>query len=229
MFNIHREELDWGGRKLVLEGNVQGNKPEEKIIRLQAEIAKAPKEIVPLLETIQAHWHWQYFQQNRWRFMQRTQTAAPPGDDFTTWDLPRILAEIDKQFQKVLASADVLKKIPIAEYNDLLEKGTAPDAYRSSRISTGGAQLPCGTVLVRRTPLVAEPCADRRYLPLSARVTPMTSAMSDSASVLYNLCLFIWSLITSRGTADNRRDNLLRLLRTASAVPPESASRNSAV
>src|SRR5688572_14045505 len=31
-------------RKLVLEGNIQGNKPEEKITRLEAEIAKAPKE-----------------------------------------------------------------------------------------------------------------------------------------------------------------------------------------
>src|SRR5262245_61217770 len=56
------------GRKIVLEGQVQGNKPEEKIVRLQAEIAKAPAEMVPVLETLLAHWYWQYFQQNRWRF-----------------------------------------------------------------------------------------------------------------------------------------------------------------
>jgi len=62
------------GKKLALEGTIQGNKPEEKIKRMRA--------------------------------------------------------EIDKQFQKVLASADVLKKISIAEYNDLLEKGTTPDGYR---------------------------------------------------------------------------------------------------
>ncbi|HWQ91667.1 MAG TPA: hypothetical protein VN673_08345, partial [Clostridia bacterium] len=30
------------GRKITLEGNIQGNKPEEKITRLEAEIAKAP-------------------------------------------------------------------------------------------------------------------------------------------------------------------------------------------
>ena len=82
------------------------------------------------MEAILAHWYWQYFQQNRWRFLQRTQTAEGSGPDLQTWDLPRILAEIDKQFQKVLASADALKKIPIGEYNDLLEKGTAPDSYR---------------------------------------------------------------------------------------------------
>ncbi len=118
------------GQKIALEGNIQGNKPEEKITRMRAEIDKAPAEMRPVMEAILANWYWHYFQQNRWRFMQRSQTAAPPGEDFTTWDLPRILGEIDKQFQKALSSADALKKTPIADYNDLLEQGNAPDAYR---------------------------------------------------------------------------------------------------
>src|SRR4051812_46617558 len=71
-------------RKIVLEGNIEGNKAEEKITRLEAEIAKAPRELLPLLETILANWYWHYFQNNRWRFMQRTATAAAPGKDFTT-------------------------------------------------------------------------------------------------------------------------------------------------
>jgi hypothetical protein len=118
------------GEKIALEGNIQGNKPEEKITRLEAEIAKAPKEMVPLMDTLLAEWYWQYFQQNRWRFMQRTATAAQPGKDFTTWDLPRLFAEIDKQFQKAIAAEKVLKATPITAWNDLLPKGTMPDSYR---------------------------------------------------------------------------------------------------
>ena len=117
-------------RKIVLEGNIQGNKPEEKITRLEAEITRAPKELVPLLDTILANWYWHYFQNNRWRFMRRTATAEAPGQDFTTWDLPRLFAEIDRQFTKALAAADTLKRTPIAGFNDLLTKGTLPDAYR---------------------------------------------------------------------------------------------------
>jgi len=130
------KEKAWGeatkaiARKIVLEGNIQGNKPEEKITRLNAEIARAPKEIVPLLETIRANWHWQYFLQNRWRFMQRTQTAQPAGKDFTTWDLPRLFAEIDSQFQNALAGANTLKKTPVSVFDDLLVKGALPDTYR---------------------------------------------------------------------------------------------------
>jgi hypothetical protein len=118
------------GRKIALEGVIQGNKPEEKITRMDAEIAKAPAEMRPMLEIVQAQWYWQYFLHNRFRFVQRTATAEAPGKDFTTWDLPRLFAEIDKHIQAALAAADQLKKIPIAEYNDLLEKGTLPDDYR---------------------------------------------------------------------------------------------------
>src|SRR6185503_7637850 len=117
-------------RKIVLEGNIQGNKAEEKITRMEAEIAKAPKEIVPMLDTILANWYWHYFQNNRWRFMQRTATAESPGKDFTTWDLPRLFAEIDRQFGKALAQTAVLKKTPITDYKELLEAGTMPDEYR---------------------------------------------------------------------------------------------------
>jgi uncharacterized protein YfaS (alpha-2-macroglobulin family) len=118
------------GRKIALEGVIQGNKPEEKITRLDAEIAKAPAEMQPMLEVVQANWYWQYFQHNRWRFMQRTATAAAPGKDFTTWDLARLFAEIDKHYQKALAAEEQLKKIPVQTFGDLLDKGNMPDSYR---------------------------------------------------------------------------------------------------
>jgi uncharacterized protein YfaS (alpha-2-macroglobulin family) len=118
------------GQKIALEGNIQGNRAEERVIRLEAEIAKAPAEMKPVLETLLAHWYWSYFQQNRWRFMQRTPTAEAPGKDFTTWDLPRLFAEIDRHFQAALAAEATLKATPIASWDGLLEKGTMPDRYR---------------------------------------------------------------------------------------------------
>ncbi len=118
------------GLRIALEGNVQGNKPEEKITRLQAELVKAPEAMKPVLEAILANWYWHYFQQNRWRFLQRTQTAEAPGPDFTTWDLPRILAEIDQHFTKALSHGPRLKATPVSEYDALLQRGSVPDAYR---------------------------------------------------------------------------------------------------
>jgi hypothetical protein len=130
------QDKAWGeaakaiARKIVLEANIQGNKPEEKIKGMDAAIAQAPREVLPVLQTLRAHWYWHYFQQNRWRFMRRTATAEAPGQDFTTWDLPRLFAEIDKHFQAALSHSELLKKTPVSAFDDLLEKGSLPDSYR---------------------------------------------------------------------------------------------------
>jgi hypothetical protein len=116
--------------KIVQEGHIQGNQAEELIVRLEAEIATAPEAMKPVMEGVLGHWYWTYFQQNRWRFMQRTTTAESPGEDILTWDLARILAEIDKHFTLALAAEETLKATPIADWDDLLEKGTVPDTYR---------------------------------------------------------------------------------------------------
>jgi uncharacterized protein YfaS (alpha-2-macroglobulin family) len=117
-------------KKINLEGNIEGNKPEEKIIRMKAEIAARPAEMHPVMNAVLAHWYWNYFQQNRWRFVQRTQTGEAPGDDIQTWDLARIFAEIDKTFEKALSAEKELKATPINQYDILLEKGSIPDKYR---------------------------------------------------------------------------------------------------
>ncbi len=116
--------------KISLEGNIQGNKPEEKITRLEKAIADSPRQMKPVLNAILSNWYWHYFQQNRYRILQRTATASAPGNDFTSWDLPRLLSEIDKQFTVTLAMADSLKDVPVADYQDLLTPGTMPDTFR---------------------------------------------------------------------------------------------------
>jgi hypothetical protein len=116
--------------KIAQNGIIQGGKAEEMIVQLQAEIAAAPEPMKPVMEAVLGHWYWQYFQQNRWRFMQRTQTAEPPGADITTWDLATILTEIDRHFTLALAAEQTLKATPVSAWNDLIEKGTVPDTYR---------------------------------------------------------------------------------------------------
>lgn len=117
-------------KRIVLETQVEGRLPEEGVRRMDAEIEKSSAEIRPILHTLQAHYYWAYFQQNRWRFSQRTATVSAPGPDFTTWDLKRLFAEIDKHYAAALAAEVQLKAIPIATYDDLLPAGTLPDRYR---------------------------------------------------------------------------------------------------
>ncbi|SVC71153.1 uncharacterized protein METZ01_LOCUS324007, partial [marine metagenome] len=125
----HAEAIKALAKRITHEGAVQGNKPEEKITRLRAELEKTPDEAKPLLQTILGHWYWQYFRANRYRFLQRTATAQPLGEDFTTWDLPRLYREIDLHFTNALADGR-LKTIPTTDFADLLTKPTLPEKYR---------------------------------------------------------------------------------------------------
>lgn len=126
--------------KIALRGNIEGNKPEERIVRLEAALDAAPEGTRPILQSLLASWYWSYFEINRWRFMQRTATTAPPGKDFTTWDLPRLFAEIDKHFSAALATPEALAKVPVTDWDALLVKGSYPDSYRPTLLDFIAAQ-----------------------------------------------------------------------------------------
>ena len=107
-------------KKIILEGNIEGNKPEEKITRMQAAIsAAAPAEMQPVMNAILAHWYWHYFQQNRWRFTQRTATGVSPGERHP--DLgPTANLRRDRQDLRRprLTAEQELKTTPVANYDD---------------------------------------------------------------------------------------------------------------
>jgi hypothetical protein len=116
--------------KIALEAEIDGRSAAEKVMRLQNAMTNTPAAMQPMMEAILANWFWHYFQDDRWRIQERTRTSEVPGQDFTTWDLPHILTEIDKHFTAALANENELKGMLIENYNDLLHKGNVPDTYR---------------------------------------------------------------------------------------------------
>lgn len=129
-------EQAWGeaakaiARGIALESQIEGRRPEERITRLTEALKTAPVPLQPVLRSLLAHAYWGYFQNNRWRIQQRTATAEASGEDFTTWDLRRLFAEIDHHFTLSFASADSLQRTPIADFDDLLDRGNIPDRRR---------------------------------------------------------------------------------------------------
>jgi hypothetical protein len=119
-----------------------GDRPDddpERVIRLAAAIANAPAETKGVLEAIRANWTWGYYQENQWRYRERTQGGADAGDlaKLAQWDLPTIVKEIRTRFAAAVGAPDsperkALQALPVAEWSALIEKGSMPDAYRPS-------------------------------------------------------------------------------------------------
>ena len=115
---------------------------------MDAEIAKAPAEMRPMLEVVQAQWYWQYFLHNRWRFMQRTATAAAPGKDFTTWDLAAALRRDRQAFSSSTGRGRPAQKNPHRATTTTCWKrqpaGRLPPHALRFRGASGAGFLQCG-------------------------------------------------------------------------------------
>jgi uncharacterized protein YfaS (alpha-2-macroglobulin family) len=91
-----------------------------------------------ILESLLANMFWQYFNQNRWQFYNRTETSekADPSTssgqviDFRTWDLHTLFDEIHTYYQKSLQNGLMLQKEPLENYSALLEEHKDSKTYR---------------------------------------------------------------------------------------------------
>lgn len=84
-----------------------------------------------ILENLLAHLYWQYFQQNRYQFYNRTPTESKvDATDFRTWDLQTLFNEIDCHFQNSLKGASHLQQLALKSYNALLHTEKDSKLYR---------------------------------------------------------------------------------------------------
>ncbi len=84
-----------------------------------------------VLENILANLYWQYFNQNRWKFYNRTQTEQKvDGNDFRTWDLDTLFAEIHCHYQNSLQNETLLQKVDIYEFGEIIHAVKGSKKFR---------------------------------------------------------------------------------------------------
>lgn len=83
-----------------------------------------------LLENMIATMYWQYFQQNRYKFYNRTKTEEKPSDDFRTWDLETLFNEIHIYYQRSLQNGLLLQQETLSNYKTLIVEAENSKDYR---------------------------------------------------------------------------------------------------
>ena len=75
-----------------------------------------------LLENMLANLYWQYFQENRYQFYNRTKTESKVDtEDFRTWDLETLFAEIHLYYKRSLAHGLILQQADLSQFDALLQ------------------------------------------------------------------------------------------------------------
>lgn len=90
-------------------------------LRKEAEGASFPAK--PLLHSMLGEMYWQYYQQNRYEFMNRSTTVDFDIDDIETWSLARIVSETTNQYRLSLEDADKSKMEKIDVYDPVVYRG----------------------------------------------------------------------------------------------------------
>lgn len=112
---------------LVLEEDAQLN----IINDFKTQIGKSEFPTKNVLESILANLYWQYFQQNRWKFYNRTKTSEKVNtEDFRTWDLQTLFDEIHLHYQNALQNGLMLQLEPLGNYDAILNLQKDSKIYR---------------------------------------------------------------------------------------------------
>ena len=84
-----------------------------------------------VLEGYLANLYWQYFQQNRYQFYNRTKTETKIDSvDFRTWDLTTLFEEIDVHFKNALINHKQLQQIKVDAFQEILIDQNGSKTYR---------------------------------------------------------------------------------------------------
>lgn len=84
-----------------------------------------------ILENYLAGLYWQYFEQNRYQFYNRTHTETKVDTiDFRTWDLTTLFTEIGHHYDNSLMNAAGLQQLKLEDFKDLLIKHDGSENLR---------------------------------------------------------------------------------------------------
>ena len=98
---------------------------EKNINELLAEVQGSTFPIKPVLQSILAEAYWQYYQNNRYKFYNRSQTASFKNEDIATYDLKAIVNACISNYNSSLKNKTDLLKVKLSGFDDILIPGTA--------------------------------------------------------------------------------------------------------
>ncbi|WP_407557274.1 alpha-2-macroglobulin family protein [Winogradskyella sp. 4-2091] len=112
---------------LTLEEDAQLNIVKRFKSEIEATSDLAAKHI---MENMLATMYWQYYQQNRWKFYNRSKTSEKVSDDFRAWDLETIFKEIHTYYQYSLENGILLQLESLNKYSTLIHQQDNSIDYR---------------------------------------------------------------------------------------------------
>lgn len=102
---------------------VEEDSRENNIFFVDTLIAKAKLPAKNILQSMQAEMFWQYLQNNRWKFTNRTKLAEEKSKDITTWSIDKLISVITQLYKASLQNEAILKATKLEGLDAIIIKG----------------------------------------------------------------------------------------------------------
>ena len=109
--------------RITLQQNIEENAAVKSMDTIEREISFAKEPAKSILESILAQMYWSYFQQNRYRFYNRTNTTGFSKKDIATWTVDDLHKKIGELYLFSINDKDVLQKTTLEQFDPILIKG----------------------------------------------------------------------------------------------------------
>ncbi|MBI4648101.1 MAG: hypothetical protein HY738_16325, partial [Bacteroidia bacterium] len=103
---------------------------ESLLKQLEADIPNAKFPVKAIMHSMLAQMYWMYYQNNSWRFYQRTTTINYQSDDIKTWTLDKLADKAIKHFRLSLENADSLQRTHLTIFEEIIQPGNQPANLR---------------------------------------------------------------------------------------------------
>lgn len=128
--NNHQQILKALIVKAKFQSYVEENGFKLTLNELETESEKATYPLKPMLHSVIAELYWQYYQNNRWKFYNRTTIIDFAQNDIETWDLSKIIEVTIHHYLLSIKDIDELKRTPTNTFEDVIIKKDSTEKYR---------------------------------------------------------------------------------------------------
>ncbi|MDP3433127.1 MAG: hypothetical protein Q8T04_09215, partial [Bacteroidota bacterium] len=116
--------------RMKLEADFQEDYLENSIERTQLEVQSAKAPVKQILHSIVAELYWRYYQNNRWKIHERSETSNFLPDDIKTWDLKKLVSACMENYAASLSDKDLLKNTALSSFSEILIKQEDSEKFR---------------------------------------------------------------------------------------------------
>jgi len=109
--------------KITLQQNIQEDASAKSIDSLEQQIVTANEPAKSILQSITAQLYWNYFQENRYKLYQRTNTVNFDKKDIATWTSDDLNKKIGELYIASLKDEKLLQQTKLEPFDAIIQKG----------------------------------------------------------------------------------------------------------